>query len=44
LATIRCADVVAVLADGRVAELGGHNDLVAAGGRYHRMVEMQEIK
>ena len=43
LATIRRADVIAVLADGRVAELGSHDDLVAAGGRYQRMVEMQEI-
>jgi subfamily B ATP-binding cassette protein MsbA len=44
LATIRCADVIAVLAAGRVAELGSHDDLVAAGGRYQRMVEMQEIR
>ena len=44
LATIRCADVIAVLAAGRVAELGSHHDLVAAGGRYQQMVEMQEIR
>jgi subfamily B ATP-binding cassette protein MsbA len=43
LATIRRADVIAVLADGRVAEMGNHDDLVAVGGLYRRMVEMQEL-
>jgi subfamily B ATP-binding cassette protein MsbA len=43
LATIRRADVIAVLADGRVAELGSHDELIAAGGLYRRMVEMQEL-
>ena len=43
LATIRRADVIAVLADGRVAELGNHEELVAAGGLYQRMVELQEL-
>lgn len=44
LATIRRADVVAVLAEGRIVELGTHDDLIAAGGLYRRMVEMQELK
>ena len=43
LATIRRADVIAVLANGRIAELGTHDDLLAADGLYRRMVEMQEI-
>jgi len=43
LTTIRRADVIAVLADGRVAEMGNHDELVAAGGLYRRMVEMQEL-
>ena len=43
VATIRRADIVAVLADGRVAEIGNHDDLVAVGGLYRRMVEMQEL-
>ena len=43
LTTIRRADVIAVLADGRIAELGTHEDLLTAGGLYRRMVEMQEI-
>jgi len=43
LTTIRRADVIAVLADGRVAEMGNHDELVAEGGLYRRMVEMQEL-
>jgi len=43
LSTTRRADVVAVLASGRVAELGSHDQLVTAGGLYGRMVEMQEL-
>ncbi|MGW0806595.1 ABC transporter ATP-binding protein [Nonomuraea sp. NPDC002799] len=34
LQTARDADRVAVMADGRVAEVGGHEELVAAGGTY----------
>jgi ABC-type multidrug transport system fused ATPase/permease subunit len=43
LATIRRADVIAVVADGRVAEMGTHDELIAAAGLYRRMVEMQEL-
>ena len=43
LATIRRSDVIVVLASGRVAEIGNHDELVAAGGLYRRMVEMQEL-
>jgi len=43
LSTTRRADVIAVLANGRVAELGSHDELVAAGGPYWRMVEMQVL-
>ncbi|CAN5688595.1 N/A [soil metagenome] len=34
LSTARRADRVGVVADGRLAELGTHDELVAAGGRY----------
>jgi ABC-type multidrug transport system fused ATPase/permease subunit len=34
LATVRRADRIAVLADGRVAEQGTHADLLARGGFY----------
>jgi subfamily B ATP-binding cassette protein MsbA len=43
LAAIRRADHIAVLADGRVAELGTHEELMAASGRYRQMVERMEI-
>lgn len=34
LSTIASADEILVLDDGRIAERGGHEDLLAAGGRY----------
>jgi len=34
LSTIRGADRIAVRERGRVAEIGGHDELIAAGGRY----------
>ena len=39
--TVRIADRIAVIADGRVTELGTHEALVAAGGRYARLFELQ---
>jgi ATP-binding cassette, subfamily B, bacterial len=39
--TVRHADRIAVLAGGRVAELGSHDELMALGGRYHSMFELQ---
>jgi subfamily B ATP-binding cassette protein MsbA len=43
LATIRRADVIAVLAHGRVAEMGTHRELLSADGSYRRLVEKQEL-
>ncbi|MEU8021122.1 ABC transporter ATP-binding protein [Micromonospora haikouensis] len=39
--TVQLADLIVVLADGRVAELGGHADLIAADGLYAEMFELQ---
>jgi len=39
LATARRADRIAVVHDGRIAELGSHDELVALGGRYSTMYE-----
>jgi ATP-binding cassette subfamily B protein len=39
--TVRRADRIVVLADGRVAEEGTHDELVAAGGRYAEMFRVQ---
>jgi ATP-binding cassette subfamily B protein len=39
--TVRMADRIAVLTDGRVTELGDHAELMALGGRYARMFTLQ---
>jgi ATP-binding cassette subfamily B (MDR/TAP) protein 1 len=41
LSTIRAADMIAVLAEGRVAETGTHAELLAERGYYFNMVEAQ---
>ena len=38
---MRHADRVCVLEHGRVIELGTHEELMAAGGRYRTMFELQ---
>ena len=39
--TVRQADRICVLERGRVIELGTHDELMARGGRYHTMFELQ---
>ena len=39
--TVRHADRICVLERGRVVELGTHNELMALGGRYRTMFELQ---
>lgn len=41
LSTVRSADRIVVLEDGRVTEQGRHDDLVAAGGRYAALWDAQ---
>lgn len=44
LSTIRHADEIIVLQKGEIAERGTHDELLASGGIYRRLVEMQEFK
>jgi ATP-binding cassette, subfamily B, bacterial len=39
--TVRIADRIAVIADGKVAELGTHEELLKAKGRYAQLFELQ---
>ena len=41
LSTVRDADLICVVADGRIAERGTHEELLAAGGRYRQIYETQ---
>ena len=39
--TVRIADRIAVIADGRVTEIGTHDELLRTGGRYAKLFELQ---
>ena len=39
--TVRMADCIYVLANGKIIEHGSHDELIAANGKYSRMFEMQ---
>jgi len=39
--TVRIADRIAVVQDGRITELGSHEDLMALGGRYAQLFDLQ---
>lgn len=40
-ATVRKADVIYVLEDGRIAEAGKHQELLARGGLYSQLYDIQ---
>ena len=39
--TVRMADRIVVLEDGKIAEQGNHSQLMALGARYAEMFELQ---
>ncbi len=41
LATVRAADQIAVIEDGRIVECGNHDDLISLGGRYATLWALQ---
>jgi ATP-binding cassette subfamily B protein len=41
LSTIRDADVIVAIADGRIVDVGSHDELMAAGGFYHDLYMSQ---
>lgn len=41
LSTVQDADQIMVLNDGRIIERGTHKELLAAGGRYAELYELQ---
>jgi subfamily B ATP-binding cassette protein MsbA len=44
LSTIRHADEIIVLQKGAIVERGNHDNLLAQGGYYKKLIEMQEVK
>ncbi|MBP3738193.1 MAG: ABC transporter ATP-binding protein [Muribaculaceae bacterium] len=41
LSTIKNADIICVMQDGRIVERGSHDQLMASGGAYKHLVDMQ---
>ena len=42
LSTIKNADIIAVIKDGKIAELGNHNSLRKLGGLYSELIRQQD--
>jgi subfamily B ATP-binding cassette protein MsbA len=44
LSTIRHADEIIVLQKGAIVERGNHENILAQGGYYKKLIDMQEVK
>lgn len=44
LSTVKSADRIAVIDNGRITELGSHDELMKKGGSYAAFVQTQELK
>ena len=44
MSAVRDADLIVVLDDGRVAEMGSHDSLVARGGVYTELFQQQALE
>ncbi|KAF8764683.1 hypothetical protein HNY73_022736 [Argiope bruennichi] len=44
LSTVKNADVIIVLENGKVVEKGKYDDLLAKGGHFHRLVQLQSLR
>lgn len=44
LSTVQGADMICVIQDGAIAEMGTHDDLMRLKRLYHRLYQMQQIQ
>jgi ATP-binding cassette subfamily B protein len=44
VSTVRAADQIVVLEDGRIVEQGSHAQLLSLGGEYARLYERQQLR
>ena len=43
LSTLRKANLILVVDQGRIIESGSHDELMALGGKYHKLIEIQSM-